>query len=106
MTLTDTSTRKSLITVTAVSNSNSGVAEKIPDPFVIDGDVQIHRRDADVGVSRGVAHFGQCSPPGEGVTDKSVPPVVNGECSQSRQSERFARRQEPMSQCVSGECAC
>ena len=41
--------------------------------------MQIRRRNADIGVSGGVANFGKRSPTGKGVADKRMAAVVDGE---------------------------
>jgi hypothetical protein len=54
--------------------------KQIPDCcFVFDGHVEIAARNADVGMARSVANLGQRPSAGQGVADKGVSAVMDGQ---------------------------
>ena len=55
----------------------AGKPKQIPHGIVLDRHVQIARRDAHVGVPRGVSDLGQRPTAGQGMADERVPPVVD-----------------------------
>ena len=53
--------------------------KQIPHRLVLDGDVQVRRRDADDDMAGGVAGFGERFSAGQGVRYERAPAVVNGQ---------------------------
>ena len=70
--------------ITITSNKHDPARLRKPEQIprlvpVVDGRVQVGRRDADVGVTRGVANLGQCAAASQGVANKGVAAVVDRE---------------------------
>ena len=70
-------------------------SEQFAHCIIVDGDVQVCRRDADIGMTRGVASLSKTFSARKGMRDKGMPPVVDGQRLQAPATEDFARSTEP-----------
>jgi hypothetical protein len=84
-------------------NDRTPLLKKISNlPFIIHRHMQIPRRDAHVGMPRGVANFGQRAAAGQGVADERVAAVVDGERAEAVGAEDFAGGAESLAERVAG----
>ena len=79
----------------------SGIAEQVTWlTVVVDSDVEVDGRGQEAGMARGNADLGQSTGASQGVADKRVPAVVNGQRPQALSPEALARGPEPPAQAM------
>ena len=82
----------------------SDEVKQVPDRrLVIHRDMEIAARDAHVGVASGVPDLGRRPTTGQGMADKRVATVVDGQSVVSGGAEDRARRSESLAKRVAGE---
>ena len=81
-------------------------AEQITHGIIIHRNVQVCRRDTDIGMPGRVAGFSKTFPACQCVRYERMPPVVNGQRLKPFSTEAFARSAEPLSERVTRQrCA-